>query len=134
MAALLQVSSMSIKSASLLLHKAGIFLKAKFSLLKFSTTLLRAHHFLKVFPRWLNGKESACQCRRCRRRWLNPWVRKRPLRRKWQPTPVVLPGESHGQRSLAGVHRVTRVGHDLATKPPPSSLPRVLNSIYFIQN
>jgi len=32
-----------------------------------------------------------------------------------------LPGESHGQRSLAGfiVHRVARVGHDLATKPPP---------------
>ena len=32
----------------------------------------------------------------------NPWVRKIPWRRKWQPTPVFLPGESHGQRSLAG--------------------------------
>ena len=31
----------------------------------------------------------------------NP-VRKIPWRRAWQPTPVVLPGESHGQRSLAG--------------------------------
>ena len=48
----------------------------------------------------------------------------------WQPSPVFLPGESHGQRSLAGVHRVTRVGHDLATKPPPPPLPRVLNSIH----
>ena len=40
---------------------------------------------------------------------------------KWQPTPVFLPGESHGQRSLADyiVHGVSRVGHDLATKPPP---------------
>ena len=30
----------------------------------------------------------------------NPWVRKIPWRRKWQPTVVFLPGESHGQRSL----------------------------------
>ena len=32
----------------------------------------------------------------------NPWVRKIPWRRKWQPTPGFLPGGSHGQRSLAG--------------------------------
>ena len=32
----------------------------------------------------------------------NPWVGKIPWRRKWQPAPVFLPGESHGQRSLAG--------------------------------
>ena len=32
----------------------------------------------------------------------NPWVRKIPWRREWQPTPVFLPGEFHGQRSLAG--------------------------------
>ena len=31
-----------------------------------------------------------------------PWVRKIPWRRKWQPTPVSLPGQSHGQRSLVG--------------------------------
>ena len=31
-----------------------------------------------------------------------PWVRKIPWRRKWQPTPAFLPGESHGQRSLEG--------------------------------
>ena len=30
------------------------------------------------------------------------WVRKIPWRRKWQPTPVFLPGKSHGWRSLAG--------------------------------
>ena len=29
----------------------------------------------------------------------DPWVRKIPWRRKWQPTPVSLPGKSHGQRS-----------------------------------
>ena len=32
----------------------------------------------------------------------NPWVGKMPWRREWQPTPVFLPGEFHGQRSLAG--------------------------------
>ena len=31
-----------------------------------------------------------------------PWVGKIPWRREWQPTPVFLPGESHGERSLAG--------------------------------
>ena len=36
---------------------------------------------------------------RCR---LDPWVRKIPWRRKWQPTPVFLPGKSYGQRCLAG--------------------------------
>ena len=32
----------------------------------------------------------------------NPWVGKIPWRRAWQPTPIFLPGESHGQRSLVG--------------------------------
>ena len=32
----------------------------------------------------------------------DPWVRKIPWRREWQPTPVFLPGEFHGQRSLVG--------------------------------
>ena len=34
--------------------------------------------------------------------WFDPWVRKIPWRRKWQPTSVLLPGKSHGQRSLVG--------------------------------
>ena len=34
--------------------------------------------------------------------WVSPWVGKIPWRRAWQPTPVSLPGESHGQRTLAG--------------------------------
>ena len=37
-----------------------------------------------------------------RRLRCDPWVRKTPWRRAWQPTPVFLPGESRGQRSLAG--------------------------------
>ena len=36
------------------------------------------------------------------RRGINPWVRKISWRRVWQPTPILLPGESHGQRSLTG--------------------------------
>ena len=36
------------------------------------------------------------------RHWFNPWIRKIPWRRAWQATPVFLPGESHGQRCLAG--------------------------------
>jgi len=39
----------------------------------------------------------------------DPWVRKIPWRRKWQPTPVFLPGESHGQSTLVGYsHEVTK--------------------------
>ena len=49
-----------------------------------------------------SDKELACQCRRCKRRGFDPWVRKIPWRRKQQPTLVFLPRESHGQRSLAG--------------------------------
>ena len=53
-------------------------------------------------PRWLSSKESTCQCRRCQNHRFDPWVRKIPWSRKWQPTPIFLPGESHGQRSLVG--------------------------------
>ena len=38
----------------------------------------------------------------CRRPSFHPWIRRTPWRRAWQPTPVFLPGEAHGQRSLAG--------------------------------
>ena len=51
------------------------------------------------FPDGASSKEPACQCRRLR---FDPWARKIPWRRAWQPISVFLPGESHGQRSLAG--------------------------------
>ena len=44
--------------------------------------------------------KTACQCRRHKTPRFDPWVGKVPWRRKWQPTPVFLPGEFHGQRSL----------------------------------
>ena len=66
-------------------------------------------------PGWLSGKELACQCRR---HGFNPWVRRIPWRRTWQPTPVFSPGKSRGHRNLAGYgswgHK--RVRHHLATK------------------
>jgi len=51
-------------------------------------------------PRWCSGKESTCHCRRHRRCGFAPWVGKTPW--KFQPTPVFLPGKSHGQKRLAG--------------------------------
>ena len=49
------------------------------------------------FPSDSDSKASACNARRP---GFDPWVGKVPWRRAWQPTPVFLPGESHGQRSL----------------------------------
>ena len=51
-------------------------------------------------PKWHSGKVN--QCRKCRKGEFDPWVGKIPWRRKWQPTPVLLPGKSHGQSSLVG--------------------------------
>ena len=50
----------------------------------------------------VSGKEPTCQSRKDKRRGFDPWAGKIPWRRAWQPTPVSLPGESHGQRSLEG--------------------------------
>ena len=49
-----------------------------------------------------SSKEPACQCRRCKRHGFDPWARKIPWRGAWQPTPVFLPAESHGQKNLVG--------------------------------
>ena len=56
-----------------------------------------------------------------------------PLKKEWQPTPVFLPGKSHGQRSLEGYSPwgCQRVGHDLATKPPPP--PSSLSVIFMVR-
>jgi len=54
------------------------------------------------FPYGASGKELACQCRRCKRHGFDSWIGKILWRRAWQPIPVFLPGEFHGQRSLEG--------------------------------
>ena len=50
-------------------------------------------------PWWCRGSSI---CLQCGRPGFDPWVGKIPWRRKWQPTPVFLPGESHGRKSLVG--------------------------------
>ena len=66
------------------------------------------------FPRQLRQYRI---CLQCRRPGFGPWVGKIPWKRQWQPTPVVFPGKSHGQRSLVGYspwgHK--RAKHDWAT-------------------
>ena len=64
--------------------------------------LLRNSDLKRGLPRWLSVKESACQCRRCRRHEFDPWVGKISWRRKWQPISTFFPGECHGQRSMMG--------------------------------
>ena len=62
--------------------------------------LVKAMVFLVVFwglPYSSDSEESACNGG-----GFNCWVRKIPWRREWQPTPVLLPGKFHGQRSLEG--------------------------------
>ena len=60
----------------------------------------------KGLPWQLGGKESACQCRRCRRHRFSLWVGKIPWGRKWQPIPVFLPEKFHGQWSLVVSQKV----------------------------
>ena len=52
----------------------------------------------QYFPSGSDGKD----CLQCRKPRLDPWVRKILWKREWLTTPVFLPGEFHGQRSLAG--------------------------------
>ena len=65
----------------------------------FALSLLGFHIKVTDFPGGSDVKESTCNADRPE---FNPWVRTIPWQRKWQPTPVFWPGESYGQRSLAG--------------------------------
>ena len=68
-------------------------------------------------PRYLSGKEPACQFRR---HGFDPWIGEVPWRRKCQPILVFLPGKSHGQRSLVGYspwgHRTAHMNERLSKK------------------
>ena len=62
------------------------------------------YYFMWVYPGFPGGasdKEHTCQCRKHKRCRFDSCVGKIPWRRAWLPIPVFLPGESHGQRSLA---------------------------------
>ena len=61
---------------------------------------------LEGLPWWLIGKESTCQWGRRR---FDPWSRKIPWKKKWQPTPLFLPGNPVGGGAWwATVHRVAK--------------------------
>ena len=62
--------------------------------------ILHIYHFIHIYR-----ASQVAQSVKNLQRWrpgFDPWVGKIPWRRAWQPTPVLLPGESHGQRNLAG--------------------------------
>ena len=80
-----------------------------------------AHRFISVHrqsvvPWFCSGKGPTCQWRRCKRHWFDPWVRKIPWRRKWEPTPVLLPGKFHGSEEPGRLHGVTNSQTGLRTE------------------
>ena len=67
-------------------------------------------------------------------RRFNSWVRKMPWSRKWQPTPLFLPGKSHGQRSLAGYSpwghkKLDMTEHTCTPQPDKGHLKNVMPQI-----
>ena len=74
--------------------------------LGFSSLINRREIILSTSPLGFPGgivvKNPPVNAGRHKRHRFDPWVRKIPWRRAQQPTPVFLPGESHGQRGLAG--------------------------------
>ena len=93
-------------------RKRGLLLQSM-SLLNF-WMFSRWKCFFSGSPGGSKGKESICQCRRCRRHGFHPWVGKIPQRRKWQPTPVFLPGKSLGQSLVGYTIGSQRVRQDCA--------------------
>ena len=88
-----------------------------FNFLLYGISYLYDFNLSRELPWWLSGKESTCQCRR---HGFSPSVGKIRWRRAWQPTPVFLPGKSHGQRSLAGYSPWGHKGSDPTTKQQQS--------------
>ena len=78
---------------------------------------IRATPFLLSFP---GGSDSKRVCLQYERPRFDHWVRKIPWRRKWQPTPVFLPGKFHGWRNLIGYspwsHKESDMTEQLSSK------------------
>ena len=96
----------------------------------FEVSYTRLPSLLMDFP---GGSDGKSVCLQCGRPGLDPWVGKIPWIRKWQPTPVLFPGKSHGWRSLVGyspwghkeldttkqLHSVTHLGDTKLCLNPP---------------
>ena len=92
------------------------FLNFLVTFLDDSVIIMSIHYFIrwqgKLFLEYLSsfptivgspgGPVLKNICLQCKKPGFDPWVGKIPWRRAWQPTPIFLPGKSHGQRSLAG--------------------------------
>ena len=89
-----------------ILESTGKFLQKMtagiFFLLEITFNLLVNFRYIAILTNLPGGSDGKNICLQCRRPGFEPWVGKIPWRRKWQPTPVFLPGKSHGRRSLAG--------------------------------
>ena len=72
------------------IHRVGDAIQPSHPLLSPSPPAPNPSQHQSLFQ-WVNSRPG-----------FNPWVGKIPWRRKWQSTPVLLPGKSHGQRSLVG--------------------------------
>ena len=93
--------------------------KSRTRLSDFTFTLTYTHTYdILGFPGVASHKELAYQCSRPKGWEFDPWVRKIPCRRKWQSTPVFLPGISCVQRNLAGYSPWDHKSQTLATEPP----------------
>ena len=82
-------------------------------------------------PWWLSWWRI---CLQCRRPGFSPWVGKIPWRREWQPTPVFWPGESHGQRSLAGDSPWGHKEWDMIERLTPSWVPEIIWGTHTLRN
>jgi len=86
---------------------------------------LHSYHIFD-FP---GGLDSKVSCLQCRRPGFDPWVGKILWRRKWQPTPVLLPGKSHGQRNVVGYRPQGRKELDMTERLHFLSLSLVMRTL-----
>ena len=77
---------------------------------------LNRHQRIVRKPWWFSGKESACQCRSCRRCGLNPWVRKIPWGRKWQALQYPCLGNPMDRRAWRTIDHGIGVRHNFLNK------------------
>ena len=94
----LQVSFLSLGNLSYFLSALclQVQIRCVFTI-HLSQHIFNCPYLLVGLPQWVSSKESSAR----QEHDFNPWGNI-PWRRKWQPTPVFLPGKPHGQRSLAG--------------------------------
>ena len=87
--------------------------------------LIFSPNLILRLPWWFGWSRTCLQCRRPK---FDPSVGKIPWRREWQPTPVFLPGKSHGQRTLVGYSPWGRKESNTTEQPSLAHL--IKNHIY----